>query len=379
MYGVIVVPLSTNIVANLAGDFFKESNHAAADYFLTSKNDSFGKSFIAAVDIHGKSHYEIPVPNRCHATAFDPIRKTRAVVFPKRPGYISYLIDFKNGVVLKEIKARKGRFFYGHGSYSKDGKYLVVTENDYVSKKGVVSVWDGESLDFLGEFDSFGVGPHELVFSEDGKQVIVANGGLYEDPEVGEGEKKGRVKQNVKEMKPSLTYIDFNSRKQIAKFQPENHYLSLRHLSLGNNGLIAVAIQNEGPKNIAAPLVAFHSGEDKLKEVFAPDVVQRKLNNFALSILMEPSSGITCVTCPKGNVVTFWDAKTAAFLSSMDIPDAGGVTLFDEIDGSKSFLISTGKGEVVRKKVSEVSDSNFVSEKVSNTHFDNHLSSAFQI
>ena len=99
--------------------------------YLTSINNDAGKSFIAAVDVTGKTHFEIPVGARCHATTPDPVRPNRAVIFPKRPGYISYLVDYNEGKILKQFNARPGRFFYGHGSFSKDGKYLFATENDY--------------------------------------------------------------------------------------------------------------------------------------------------------------------------------------------------------------------------------------------------------
>ena len=341
--------------------------------FLTSINNDQGQSFIAAVDIFGKPHFEIPVGARCHATAPDPIRTNRAVIFPKRPGYISYLVDFEAGAVLQQFNARPGRFFYGHGSFSKDGKYLFATENDYEAKKGVVSVWDGETMQFLAEIPSYGVGPHELKMMDDGKTLVIANGGVFEDPNFGEGKDKGREKQNVSQMKPSLVYVDASSNKLLGEFRPENHFLGLRHISSRSDGLVAIAIQNEGPVDVPTPLVAFHKGEEQLKLAVAPPEVLRSMNHYALTVLMEPKTGITCVTCPKGNLVTFWDGERAEYLSSMSVVDAGGITLSP--DGA-SFLITSGNGDFLNVPVAEAK--NPAPKKITNPglHYDNHISVA---
>ena len=339
--------------------------------YLTSINNDNGQSFISAVDILGKVHFKIPVGARCHATAPDPVRPNRAVIFPKRPGYISYLVDYDQGRVLKQFNAREGRFFYGHGTFSKDGKYLFATENDYVAKKGVVSIWDGETMQFLGEIPSFGIGPHELTILEDGKTLVIANGGVFEHPDIGEF--KGRQKLNVSDMQPSLVYVDVGSSKLLAEFRPENHFLGLRHLSARSDGLVAIAIQNEGPADTPTPLVAFHRGEDKLKLAEAPTGILRQMNHYALSVLMEPKTGITCVTCPKGNLVTFWDGENAKFISSLTVADAGGVTLSPD---KNSFLITTGAGEFLIQPVAGVKDPKPSRIMNSGNHYDNHISVA---
>ena len=367
VYGLIAIPLANNGLLSHCSSFLKNNDQ----FFITSKNDNLGKSYITAIDIHGKSYFEIPVGHRCHATTFDPTNSNRAVVFPKRPGYISYLIDINQGAILKEIRARKDRFFYGHGSFSKDGRYLVATENDYKNKKGVISIWDGKSLDFLGEMESFGIGPHELVFSEDGKNIIVANGGIFEHPDVGDHDDKGRAKLNTNEMKPSLMYIDFESRKKLAEITPSDHLLGLRHLSLGNDGLVAIAIQSEDPKDNTSPLIAFYSGQDKLTEVLAPIEIQQQMKNFALSVVIDPKTGITCATCPKGDLVTFWDGKNAKFLSSIKVKDAGGAALYQA--DKPGFVITTGKGEIIRQSIDGIENPTPVIEQIAGTSFDNHL------
>lgn len=362
VFGLVGIPNSFPL-----SNFWKP---AREKLYLTSINNDKSQSFIAAVDVKGKPHFEIPVGARCHATAPDPVRPNRAVVFPKRPGYLSYLVDFEVGTIIKEFRARPGRFFYGHGSYSKDGKYLFATENDYLAKKGVVSIWDGETMQFLGEIPSHGIGPHELKMLDDGKTLVIANGGVFEHPDI--GEEKGREKLNVSEMAPSLVYVDAASSKLLGEFRPENHFLGLRHLSIRNDGLVAIAIQNEGPKELPTPLVAFHKGEEQLRLANAPEEILRRMNHYALSVLMEEKSGITCVTCPKGNLVTFWDAEKAEYISSLDIDDAGGVTLSPD---ERSFLITTGAGEFLTLPINSVKDPNsLVKTNYSDIHYDNHIS-----
>jgi len=98
------------------------------------------------------------------------------------------------------------------------------------------------------------------------------------------------------------------------------------------------------------------------------------MNHYTLSILMEPKTGITCVTCPKGNLVTFRDGEKAAYISSLNIKDAGSVTLSP--DGN-SFLITTGAGEFLTLPIDSIKDPKSLAKHAYlNTHYDNHITVA---
>lgn len=340
--------------------------HKRNELFLASINDANDKSYIAALDSSGKIRFELPVGSRCHGVAINPKVHGEAVVFPKRPGYVAYLTNFQTGQIVKEFRCEEGRYFYGHGCYSADGRYLFATENDYENQRGVVTIRDGATMQVLGELPSFGVGPHEVTLLNDGKTLVIANGGTFEHPNSG-----GREILNVETMRPSLAYVDLESNKLLGEYRLENHYLGMRHLSVRSDGLIAIAIQNEGPAETPTPLIAFHDGKGELRLGDAPLEVLREMNHFGLSVCMDPASGITGLTCPKGNVVAFWNAATGEFLRRFSIQDASGITLTHD---KKQFMITNGLGQVVLIPISELMRATPVARQFEGLKWDNHIS-----
>ena len=345
--------------------------HSAREqFFLTSRNDDAGKNYIAAVDIQGQMRFEIPVGARCHGVTVDPQRPHRAVIFPRRPGYLAYAVDFKLGQVTDTFHCGEGRYFYGHGCFSGDGSLLFATENDYEKERGVIAVRDGKTLQLIGEFPSFGVGPHEVTPSVDGKTLVVANGGILERPET------GREKLNVSSMDPSLAYVDIASGSLLGEFRTGNHFLGMRHLSVSPDGTVAVAIQNEGPVDVATPLLAIHRPGEDLRLLHAPESVLRSMNHFGLSVCMDPQTSIVGLTCPKGNVVVFWDAKSGEYLRTLNIVDASGITLSHD---AGSFLITSGTGQMTLLPIHGFKTNTPKIIKVEGSKWDNHISKPIAI
>ncbi|MCK0317313.1 DUF1513 domain-containing protein, partial [Salmonella sp. 15E65] len=85
-----------------------------------------------------------------------------------------------------------------------------------------------------GEFDSGGIGPHEVVLMPDGKTLCVANGGILTHPDY------GKLELNLDTMRPSLAYIDAASGELLEKveLEPALHRLSIRHLALAADGCV---------------------------------------------------------------------------------------------------------------------------------------------
>lgn len=343
---------------------------ASRQFYLTSRNDDLGRSFITAVDINGRLRFEIPVEHRCHGVAVDPVRSHRAVVFPRRPGYLGYLVDFQAGEVLQTFRCSEGRYFYGHGCFSADGEFLFATENDYEKEKGVITVRESGSLKLIGEIPSFGIGPHEVSLLNDGKTLVVANGGILERPET------GREKLNVSTMDPSLVYVDLQSGKLLDQFRTDNHFLGLRHLAVSSSGITAVAIQNEGPEDVPTPLLAVHRPGGALELLQAPRPVLESMRHFGLSVCLDPVSEIVGLTCPKGNTVAFWNARSGEYLRSLKVADASGLTLSH--DGSE-FLVTSGTGIMNRIPISGVRDNEPFVIPVQGTKWDNHISRPISI
>lgn len=338
---------------------------AAPEVFVSARTDAAGNHYIAAFDEFGNNRFSQEVELRCHGVAAHPKDGTKAVIFARRPGNLAYEIDFSQGEVRRKIVSPAGRHFYGHGAYSSDGKYLFASENDYINDKGIVAIYDGATLQRLGEVSSFGVGPHEVRMLSDGKTLVIANGGIITHPDT------GRDKLNLESMRPSLVYLDTSTGKQIGEYRINDHLLSIRHLSVGSDDRVGIAMQYEGPKSINPPLIGFHSGADEIDLVHASNALAIQMNNYTASICIEPSSGIACVSSPKGNLISFWHSNSGQFIDSLPIRDAGGVSLSKHRD---EFIVTTGAGEIYFIPVATLKPEKRTVEN--DARWDNHLSVA---
>ena len=261
------------------------------------------------------------------------------------------------------MRSAANRRFYGHGVYSPDGRYLYTTENDFENGAGVIGVRDGETLAPMREMPSHGIGPHELLFLADGKTLVVANGGIRTHPDL------PREKLNVPTMAPSLAYVDAASGARRAAYTLDNPFLSIRHLAIGRDDRLGIALQYEGPPEDTVPLVGFQYAGEPIVLATAPDPLLRRLNHYTGSICLHPDTGIAAVACPRGGQVTFWDSATARFVASLPIRDAGGTSL--SADG-EAFVVTNGRGEIHTIRTDTLTAAS-PPVTIADTMWDNHL------
>ena len=70
-------------------------------------------------------------------------------------------------------------------------------------------------------------------------------------------------------------------------------------------------MQYEGSKRDRVPLVGVHAGGD-IRLLDAPPAIERRMRHYAGSVAFDQSGRLLAVSCPRGNLITFWDARTAA-------------------------------------------------------------------
>ena len=305
--------------------------------FLSAHHSRDDLPHVGAFDGRGRLRFRLPIGLRAHAAVAHPLRRDTAVVVSRRPGNLLHEIDLALGTVRKVVRAADNRHFYGHAVYSPDGRYLFSTENDFENGVGVIGVRDAETLARIREIPSHGIGPHELAWLDNGRTLVVANGGIRTHPG------SPREKLNLPDMAPSLTRVDAASGTVRAVHTLDNPFLSIRHLAVARDGLVAVALQHEGPWQDAQPLVGFQRRAGPIVLAEAPQAVIRSLNHYTGSICLHPDTGIAAVSCPRGGQVTFWDAGSARFLASLPIRDAGGISLSA---GGECFVVTNGLGEI---------------------------------
>ena len=305
--------------------------------FLSAHHSRDELPHVGAFDSSGSLRFRLRIGLRAHASVASPGRLDLATIVSRRPGNLLHEVDLAVGAVRKVVRAAPNRHFYGHGVYSADGRYLFTTENDFENGVGVIGIRDAETLAWLREIPSHGIGPHEMAWLGDARTLVIANGGIRTHPNA------PRQKLNIPTMAPSLAYVDAASGAVRAVHTLDNRFLSIRHLAVGKDGLVALALQYEGAREDAPSLVGFQRGDEPILLAQAPEAVLRTLNHYTGSVCLHPDTGVAAVSCPRGGQVTFWDSGTARFLTSLRIRDAGGISL--SADGER-FVVTNGLGEI---------------------------------
>lgn len=285
---------------------------------IRTANGSFA---VATVSERGEIIDQVALPARAHGMASSPATG-RAVAFARRPGTYAMIFDVTGKAEPIVIAAADNRHFYGHGAFSPDGRILYASENDFDANRGMIGLYDASNrFARIGEYETYGVGPHDMTVSDDGRMLIVANGGIETHPDF------GRTKLNLNSMQPSLTLIDAKSGALIEKhaLPPQWDQVSTRHVDIDDSGRIWFACQYEGHRNDLPPLVgSFAKGED-LRFVDLPDETTRRLANYVGAIAVNRKDGLVGVTSPKGGTSVTIDIATGRVLREDVVAEAAGI------------------------------------------------------
>ncbi|MCH4548534.1 DUF1513 domain-containing protein [Rhizobium changzhiense] len=280
-----------------------------------------GSFAIATVTERGEIVDQVALPARAHGMAFSA-STGKTVAFARRPGTYAMIFDpwIKSEPIV--ISSREDRHFYGHGAFSPDGRLLYASENDFDGNRGMIGLYDATNrFTRIGEFETYGIGPHDMTVSHDGRLLIVANGGIETHPDF------GRTKLNLGEMQPSLALIDAATGALVEKhvLPAEWAELSTRHVDLDNKGRIWFACQYEGHRKDLPPLVGHFAKGENLTFIDLPEETTRRLANYVGAIAVNRSEGLVGITSPKGGASVTIDARTGKMLAETSVPDAAGI------------------------------------------------------
>lgn len=346
--------------STLAAALGKDDAPLFASAFKTSSGD-YG---IGLLDEFGQVVSRIALPGRGHGIAVSPDRR-RLVAFARRPGTFAVSVDLQSPKPPEVLASPPGRHFYGHGCFSADGQLLYSVENAFEEVRGIIGVYDvsGRDIRRLGEFDTFGVGPHDILLSDAGQTLIVANGGIETHPD------RGREKLNLETMEPSVVFLDAATGDLQAKHSLDSslHQLSLRHMALDGQGRAWIGGQFQGAESERPPLVVIIGRDDQPQFTQIPAPVASGLENYIGSVTSNASGTVIATSAPRGGRTLFWRADTGAFIGSQDIPDGCGVAPIDK----DSFLISDGNGGITY--VADPDETGEVLSRPAGLSWDNHM------
>lgn len=307
--------------------------------FASALRTPTGSYALAVFSEDGEILYQTALPDRGHAISFDR-NSMRLLSFARRPENFAVLADLTGAREPLVFTSPEGRHFYGHGVFSPDGRLAYAPENDFEKVRGVIGVYDlsGDQPKRIGEFESYGVGPHDLLMSPDGSQLVVANGGIETHPD------KGREKLNLDSMQPNVAFIDTATGDLLVKqaLGSDLHQLSLRHMSFDGNGDVWVGGQFQGAKDATPPLMV-HLGLDKAATALEmPLEVTQGLQNYVGSVEMNRTGDVIAASCPRGGKILYWDVAERSFIGFHQVADGCGVAPLDE----ESFAITDGNGAI---------------------------------
>jgi len=276
--------------------------------------------------------FRIPLPARGHAAAAHPTRP-EAVAFARRPGTFAVVIDCVSGIEKARLTAPKGRHFYGHGAFSESGNWLFTTENDFERGRGRVGVWDvATGYKRVAEFDSGGIGPHDIKRMPNSDMLVIANGGIDTHPDT------GRTKLNIATMQSNLSYIQDGSVIETAVLTAEHQKSSMRHLAVNGTGDVAIGMQWQGD-GVAPALIARHKrGRDIIHAALSEDML-RALNGYIGSIAYAQDGTTIGATSPRGNIIDIYRADDMSLSARSTITDVCGIA-----PSARGFALTTGLG-----------------------------------
>jgi len=322
---------------------------------IQDRNGAFGA---ALLNERGELVARIGLPQRGHDICFSP-DGTIAVAFARRPGTVAVAFDPAGRRPPVTIASSEGRHFYGHGAFSSDGRLLYATENDFERARGVIGIYAVTAgYRRIGEFDTYGVGPHEMLPMPDGKTFAIANGGIETHPDY------GRAELNLDTMQPSLAFVDARDGALIGCLQLAAglHQLSIRHMAVDAAGRVWFGCQFRGDNRQRPQLVGYATRDGEIRLIELPGEALSALGNSVGGVSASADGQILGISAPTGNAIVVLDAGAGRLVSIETLRSGSGMAP----DGA-GFLVSSGFGALKGVAGSPAPERTF------DFGFDNHL------
>jgi len=234
--GLTAAMLTPKVVAAL-GCAAQEVRTAPGTYWVSAYGSDAEGHGLVALRAGDDEALRIESGFRGHDIAANPHRPEQLVLFGRRPGRESAVFDLRRQALVQVLEATPGRAFQGHGFFTHDGGLLVSSEADLQNGAGKLVLRETARFSVVGELDTYGIEPHEILLMPDGATAVIANGGLLTRPDT------GTVVLNLDTMDSTLSYVDLASGKLIEQRRVAEPKSSIRHLDVSTDGTVALGIQ----------------------------------------------------------------------------------------------------------------------------------------
>ena len=280
----------------------------------------------------------IALPDRGHDITISR-EAGRGVVFARQPGTFAVVFDPAGREAPVTLTSVAGRHFYGHGVFSPDGRLLYATESDFEAAQGVIGIYDaGDGYRRIGEFPTYGTGPHEMLLMPDGVTFVVANGGIETHPDF------GRAELNIETMDPSVVFIDRRDGRLVGQLRLEAglHQLSIRHMAIDGQGRVWFGCQHKGAPGERPQLVGYATMDGDIRLVELPPGTLADLRNYVGSVAASADGTMVAVSSPQGDLLVAIDTEGRHPVLVETLRNGCGLAA----DGA-GFVATSGEGEMI--------------------------------
>lgn len=330
---------------------------AGSPAFVAAAQEPDGGFALFGLSATGQDTFRIALPARGHAAAAHPT-SPEAVAFARRPGTYALVLDCAAGSIISRLSTPDGREFNGHGAFSLDGDTLYTSEVVAETGEGRIGLWSrAKGYARIGEIASGGIGPHEIKRLAQSEVLVVANGGIRTGP-------GDREKLNLDSMMPNLSYLlPSGEILQTLSLAPDQHHASIRHLSIGPNGLVAFAMQWEGDLEQAPALLGLHRQGDAAPQLAkAPDALHAMMQGYAGSVAFFANGTEVAISSPKGGRAQVFGSD-GAFHYEIVRTDVCGLAT-----GQDGLVLTDGLGTFALAR-----NGSFIGHAKANRAWDNHI------
>lgn len=306
----------------------------------------------------GKVIQAVDLPVRGHDVSYSAAAG-RAVVFARQPGMFAVVFDPAGRAEPVTLHAAEGRHFFGHGVFSPDGRLLYATENDFENTRGVIGIFDvAGGYRRIGEFDTYGIGPHEIILLPDGKTFAIANGGIETHPDF------GRAELNLDTMDPSLSFVDSTTGQLVGQLRlaSELHQLSIRHMVVDARNRIWFGCQYRGESRDRPQLVGYATLGGEIRLIELPPTALDGLRNYVGGLAISDDGNTILASSPVGGAILTIDAANDRAGRLVDLRSTCGAA-----PAPGGFVITNGLGIMTGVAGSSVAEQQF------DFRFDEHL------
>lgn len=336
----------------------------AALNFVGAYRAPDGRSGVALIDADGRLIRMLPLPGRGHDATVSAVTGD-CVVFARRPGNFALAFSTRRERQPHAFTTVSDRHFYGHGVFSVDGRLLYATENAFEEGAGKIGVYDAHAgYRRIGEFPSYGVGPHDIALLPGEPVLVVANGGMREHPGVG----GGRDIINFGALEPSIAYVDTRTGDLLELQWPESTSgaLSLRHLDVAPDGTVVIGCQTEeSPER--EPLIFRHRRQQALVPLDIAEDTHALFRGYISSVAIDCGGTFAAVTSSRTGTAAVIDIASGRLQRRVQLTDVSGVAATPT---AGSFIYTSGTGDIaIEPRRDDISRSR------SPIGWDNHLTS----